>query len=62
MSTRLERVGGLLYRLGMHRPDGKTSVVAYTTGPTRIVVGELAASVADVLVARAQRRPSIAHR
>lgn len=55
MSTRLERVGGLLYRLGKRHADGNTSVVAYATGPTRIVIGELAASVADVLVRTTER-------
>lgn len=62
MRATLERVGGLLYRVGMRHENGNTSVVAYAAGPARIVVGELAASVADVLVARAQRPASIDHR
>lgn len=59
MSNTLRRVGVFLYRLGMRHEDGNTSVVAYAAGPIRILAGELAASVADVLVGRAQRRPEI---
>ena len=52
MTANRERVSGVLYRLGMRHEDGNTSVASYATGPARIVAGELAASVADLLVRR----------
>ena len=50
MTANRERVTGVLYRLGMRHEDGNTSVASYAAGPARIVAGELAASVADLLV------------
>lgn len=54
MPSTVERVGGLLYRVGMRHDDGQTSLVSFAAGPARIVANELAASVADVLVSRSR--------
>jgi hypothetical protein len=56
MTTTLERVSGALYRVGMRRDNGNTSLASYAAGPTRIVAGELAASVADAIVSRSRAR------
>jgi hypothetical protein len=46
----------MLYRVGLHHENGASSMVSLDVRPARMVVGELAASAADVVAHRANVR------
>lgn len=55
----------MLYRFGLHHEDGATSLASLGAGPARLLVGEVAASAADVVTRRTsppRSRPAEGHR
>ena len=56
MSTVVDRLTGRLYRVGLRHERGASSLVCLAARPARITVGEVAASVADVVASRTRDR------
>lgn len=51
-----DQLTGALYRVGLRDRRGASSLVSLAARPARITVGEVAASLADLVSARAARR------
>ena len=56
MSTMVDRMTGMLYRVGLRHERGASSLVCLAARPARMTVGEVAASVADAVSSRSRDR------